>query len=220
MSPVAATFLSEYEERLQNSQMMQSQLDRDWDDLSEQLTLSSPTYNCGQRLLSPMEDHSRSEVTLNQAFESPIHESNFELQSQCDYQSSESEQRMEVNDFEESVNERLRTQHLNQSLITQQNHQISMQLQNFECFVREKIDAAEDYVKKKLAQIEDSNLAVIKAINDLKRPNLDKPVQSHRVKSKRTAKLTMPAIPISKTLSLAILDSALKNAEYLNEFVS
>lgn len=214
------TYLSEYEQRASNSQMsFRSQLDEDWNDLSQHITPRTSRENFQlQQLITQIKHHSQSpfsQVTLDQAFQSPIHsplhESNFELSQSV----LESDNQSSVNDVLNSVNDQLRA--LSQNFLCQQNH-ISLQLRNFEHYVREKIENTENYFKTRLTQIEESNLAVMNALNGIIRSEQNVPARIEHVKSKRSVQL--PTIPISTDVNLVILNSALKNTEYLEQFVS
>lgn len=203
-----ATFMSDYAE---HHKILQSPLDGDWQDLSQHETLAS------EENISSLECCAESEGdTLNVNFQAPNQESFFRSSPHSDYGGSMSGASTDNQmNFQENIVEQLRTQNLNQSFMTQQNHQISMQLQNFECFLREKLTEAEESMSKRLARIEESNLAIMTTLNDLKRVTRDAPKQIHS-----DTEFVMPKVPISRDFNLVLLNSLLQNRQYMKKFVS
>lgn len=216
------SFLSETDERLLNSQTnLKSQLSDDWEDSTQNITPRSSRENSQPHISQKEHDcqSSLSECTLTQAFESPVHESSFEL-SESD--SLESENHIAVNGLLNNLNEEIKAQNKSQNVLALQNHNISTQLQNFEWFVRDKMDKIEEvggYMKQKLTNLEESNLAVVQALNGLKHVEREEPIRISDTAPIRYVECVMPKIPISRDVSLVILDSALENTQYMEQFV-
>ncbi|XP_037041971.1 probable serine/threonine-protein kinase kinX isoform X2 [Bradysia coprophila] len=203
------TFLSEYENRSNNSQIkLQSEVDKEWEALDQRISSRDSSQHSQQDIpemevekewealsqqiscrdygqnsiqeIPDMEMQYQSEITFNQVIHSSAHESNFELPP-SDYNSTRTGNQSCVNDFRDSIHERIVTQNLNISLLTKQNHQIATQLQSLERYVREKMEAADEYMKTKLTKIEEASWAVLKALSDIKGVESDEPSRKQRV---------------------------------------
>lgn len=134
-------------------------------------------------------------------------------------QNSDSDSNVRANDICD-VKEQLTAQNVHQHYLAEQNRNISMQIQKFEWYVRDKIEQTEAYMKEKLSQFEDSNGIIIDALNDIKHMEREQPVRINGNGPGKLVGFTMPKIPISKQVSLVILNNALKNTQYMEQFVS
>ncbi|KAG4065999.1 hypothetical protein HA402_001246 [Bradysia odoriphaga] len=163
------------------------EVEREWEAMNQQISLRDSGRNSPEDI-QEMEIQCQSEVTFNHVFHSSANESNFEIPP-SDYHSTrtgnQSCTRMGnqscVNDFRDSIHEQIMTQNLNISSLTEQNRQIATQLQSLECYVREKMEAADDYMKTKLTQIEETSGAVLRALNDMKRVESGEPSRKQQV---------------------------------------
>lgn len=172
-----------------------------------------------ERRISQEDIHSHSSfsgVTLNNSFVSPIRERSVQ-RSQIDDLDANSDVQSE--NLIVNVHEQLKAQNLHRNFLTQQNHNISMQIKNFEWFVREKMEQTELYMKQKLSQFEDSNCIIIDALNDIKNVEREPPVRINENGPGRYVGFSMPKLPVSKSVSLVILNNALKNTQYMEQFV-
>ncbi|KAJ6648632.1 hypothetical protein Bhyg_03863 [Pseudolycoriella hygida] len=200
-----------------------SKLNNSWDDLSTDMTLSQQQHKSTK---DPISQSSYDRVTLDQALESPVHVTDFEIPTnlsahhlsqsvstiQCDLSDH-----LKHNGEWDAVNDRLAVHNITQNELFIQNRNISMQLQEFEKYVknvRDMMTESNEYVKRKLNQIGELSLEVVKT---LKRSNI---YPSNEVVPKAEAMFVMPSIPMSRHVSLDMLNDSLGNIQNLNQFVS
>lgn len=120
--------------------------------------------------------------------------------------------------------EQLKTQNIRQNnCLTQQNQQLSMQIQQFEYYVREKMELIERW-----------NSQVIETLNSMKREEREE-IQRNKIDAlfardmlpdssyigvDKNVCFMMPKLPISNINNLMLLDTNVKNLQYTAQFVS
>lgn len=223
--------------RSHNSQIdltLEEQLNNEWTNLNQQLTAKS---QLNESLVSTVCDRSLHDSRIDdldsqiQPIQRCISQEKLSSHSSLarvammepyerNSQNSDFDEHEQSNEIFGDVREHLESQKLYQNYLAEQNRNISIQIQKFEWYVRDKIERTEEYMKQKMNKLEDTNGIIIHTLNDIKHMEREQPVRINENGPGKLNGFALPKVPISKSVSLVILNNALNNSQYMEQFVS